>query len=200
MKHTLEVALPNAPENASMSDSGIQPQGGNNMGKAETLRAERKAAASTTEQLAALTKMQVPELAEKYFEVFGEPPRTRHKEYLRKRIAWRIQELAEGGLSLRALERIEQLAPLAPVRWRQPVSRNGAATPVVANSRDGRLPPVGTVITRMHKEKEHHVTVLSDGFQYEGQRYRSLSKVARLITGTQWNGFLFFFGRQERAQ
>jgi hypothetical protein len=102
--------------------------------------------------------MQTAELAEKYREVFGEPSRTRNKGHLRKRIAWRIQELAEGGLSLRALERIEQLAPLAPVRWRQPVVRKDskdtpAVTPV--SSRDARLPSAGTVITRVHKEKEH---------------------------------------------
>jgi hypothetical protein len=51
---------------------------------------------------------------------------------------------------------------------------------------------VGTVITRMHKEKEHQVKVLADGFEYRGQCYRSLSKVARTITGTNWNGLAFF--------
>jgi hypothetical protein len=195
MKELLSVSLLNSPLRASMSDDGIPPpKGDTDMGKTKTLRAERKAAASTASQLVALKTMEVAELGEKYREVFGEPSRTRNKEYLRKRIAWRIQELAEGGLSPLALARIEQLAPQAPVRWRQPVARKesvgGQVVPLV--TRDSRLPPAGTVITRVHKEKEHKVKVLADGFEYQGQRHRSLSKIARLITGTQWNGLAFF--------
>ena len=160
-------------------------------------RAERSAAAAMADELAALAAMTVGELAVKYREVFGEPTRTRNKQYLQKRIAWRIQERAEGGLSPRALERIEQLAPLAPVRWRQPpAQKGGAGAPVVASAaRDPRLPPPGTVVVRVHGDVEHRVTVLADGFEYKGERHRSLSKIARLITGTPWNGFLFFFGR-----
>lgn len=155
-------------------------------------REDRRAAANAAAQLAALEKMTVGELAERYRELFGEPTRSRNRQYLRKRLAWRIQELAEGGLSPRALERIEQLAPLAPARWRQ------SAAPVVpvAAPRDPRLPPPGTVLVRHHSGADHKVTVLADGgFEYQGERHRSLSKVARLITGTAWNGYLFFFGR-----
>jgi len=200
----LRVVLPCSPENALVSlDGGTNqpPQGGTNMGepKPQEKRREREAAAGTGAQLRALEKMTVGELAEKYREVFGVPTRTRNKDYLRKRVAWRIQELAEGGLSPRALERIEQLAPEAPVRWRQPVARNGnGAAPVVAVTkapRDARLPAAGTVLTRQHDGVEHRVTVLAAGFEYNDKPYRSLSAIARLITGTPWNGFLFFFGR-----
>lgn len=167
--------------------------------KPQEERREREVAAGTGAQLRALEKMTVGELAEKYREVFGVPTRTRNKDYLRKRVAWRIQELAEGGLSPRALERIEQLAPEAPVRWGQSVARNGnGAAPVVAMAkapRDTRLPAAGTVITRQHDGVEHRVTVLAAGFEYNGEPYRSLSKIAGVITGTPWNGFLFFFGR-----
>lgn len=167
-------------------------------------RADREAAARLARDLAALDTMTAGELAEKYREVFGEPTRTRNKGYLRKRIAWRIQELQEGGLSPRALERIEQLAPDAPVRWRQPVARNGGAgaqvVPLPLPARDPRLPPAGTVLTRLHGGVEHRVTVLADGFEYNGENHRSLSKIARLITGTPWNGFLFFFGRAAGAR
>ncbi len=172
--------------------------------KALAQRTDREAAASVARELAALGTMSVGELAEKYREVFGEPTRTRNKEYLRKRIAWRIQEHAEGGLSPRALERIEQLAPEAPARWRAPVARkegvSATAGPNASVARDPRLPPVGTVLTRQHDSVEHKVTVLADGFEYRGETYRSLSKVARLITGTPWNGFLFFFGRAHGAR
>jgi hypothetical protein len=182
------------------------PQGGSNMSsmKALALRTDRATVAGTARELAALNRMSVGELAEKYREVFGEPTRTRNKEYLRKRIAWRLQESAEGGLSPRALERIEQLAPEAPARWRQPVVRkDSAGTAIVATTRtprDPRLPQAGTVLTRHHDGVDHRVTVLADGFEFEGERHGSLSKVARLITGTAWNGFLFFFGRANGAR
>jgi hypothetical protein len=146
--------------------------------------------ATVSEQLVALEKMTVGELAGKYHEVFGVPTRTRNKPYLRKRVAWRIQELAEGGLSERALAKIEELAPLAPARWRperlsggEKFAPDGALTPV--RSRDPRLPAPGSVLHRVHKGVEHRVTVLADGFQYNGERHQSLSKIAKKITGTQ---------------
>jgi hypothetical protein len=205
----LGLALPCSPENALvLLDGGsIQPpRGGAGVGhrKPQEKRREREAAANMATRLRALDQMTVGDLAEKYREVFGESTRKRNKQYLRKRIAWRIQELAEGGLSQRALERIEQLAPEAPVRWRQPVVRKdgagGQAVPLATPARDPRLPPVGAVLTRQHDGVEHKVTVLVDGFGYQGERHRSLSKVARVITGTPWNGFLFFFGRAHGAR
>jgi hypothetical protein len=170
----------------------------------DQLRQERAAMATIAERLVALEKMSVGELAEKYREVFGVPTRTRNKPYLQKRVAWRIQELAHGGLSERALARIEELAPLAPVRWRTQRSAGGeglapadALTP--ARSRDQRLPTPGSVLVRVHKGVEHRVTVLADGFEYNGERHHSLSKIAKKITGTQWNGHLFF-GTQHRMR
>lgn len=60
---------------------------------------------------------------------------------------------------------------------------------------DSRLPAVGSVLTRIHGTTEHRVTVVDDGFDYRGERYRWLSKIARVITGTVWNGYPIFFGR-----
>jgi len=180
-------------------------------GRADAPGRDREAAATMAEQLGALAKMTTGELAQKYREVFGVPTRTNHKEYLRKRIAWKIQETAEGGLSARALARIEELAALAPTRWNRPAegpavvaaTPMGAAAPEPATAptsdRDPRLPPPGTVLTRTHKGVEHRVTVLEDGVEYNGERHRSLSRVARLIAGTPWNGFLFF-GLADRAR
>ena len=153
--------------------------------------------ADLTAQLAGLRTMSVGELAAKYHEVFGEPTRSRNKDYLRKKVFWRIQELAEGGLSPRSLARIAELAPDAPVRWRTPLP---AFPPIVETpdepaappARDPRLPPVGTVVAREHRGVRHVVTILADGFEYAGDRYPSLSTIARRITGTPWNGYLFF--------
>ena len=152
----------------------------------------RRAVADVSGQLAALREMTVGQLCERYREVFGEPTRSRNKDHLRKKIAWRIQEQAHGGLSDHALARIAELAPTAPVRWR--ASNGGGAAPVSEPdmARDPLLPAPGTVLVREHQGVEHRVTVLEDGFEFRGARYRSLSKIAKEITGTRWNGYLFF--------
>jgi hypothetical protein len=196
------VTLLYCPENACMSLGGgpiPPPQGG--PGMARTVAKEqpdRAAIASVAADLAALQQMSPADLAEKYLALFGAPPRSRNKDFLRKRLAWRIQELAEGGLSERALARIEELGPAALAAWRHP-ARAGATSstraPMKSAARDPRLPPTGTVLTRVHGTTEHAVTVLDGSFEYRGERYRSLSKIARVITGTPWNGYLFFFGR-----
>lgn len=151
-------------------------------------------------ELAALEPMTVGQLQERYVEVFGEPVRSRHRQYLIRRIAWRLQANAEGGLSERALRRAEELANIADVRVTSPraatVERN--EPPAAANAvcvrvaTDARLPPVGSQITRKHKGRTVTVTVLADGFEYEGERYRSLSAIAKAVTGSHINGFRFF--------
>lgn len=168
-----------------------------------TQPAHRAAVARLQRELAELDGLTVGELAQKYREVFGSPTRSRNKGYLHTHIAWRIQERAEGGLSRRALDQIDQLAPQAPARWRPSVAQHGggAGLPGAADKvgPDPRVPAVGTTITRRHGGVEHHVTVLAKGFEYRGEHYRSLSKIACLITGKSWNGYVFFFGRGEAA-
>jgi Protein of unknown function (DUF2924) len=166
-------------------------------------REDLAAAAALRRELVALDSMTAGELAEKHVEVFGVPTRSRNKEYLRKQVAWRIQERAEGGLTPRALAQIERLAPQAPARWRRPVAKHdgatGTATAARDPRRDPRLPAVGTIVRRVHDGVEHHVTVLAGSFEYRGVCHRSLSKIARLITGKSWNGYVFFFGRGDGA-
>lgn len=151
-------------------------------------------------ELAALEQMTVGQLQERYVEIFGEPVRSRHRQYLIRRIAWRLQANAEGGLSERALRRAEELANVADVRVTPPraatVERN--EPPAAANAvcvhvaADSRLPQVGSQIIRKHKGRTVTVTVLADGFEYEGERYRSLSAIAKAVTGSHINGFRFF--------
>jgi len=159
-------------------------------GEKSAVRKERKAVADMAAQVSALSDMTVAELREKYEEAFGEPARSRNKDYLRKKVAWRIQELAEGGLSDRAQARIDSLAAKASIDWRKPEPEEKSVDQ--EPQRDARLPVAGTVITRTYKGVEHHVTVLEEGFEYQGARYTGLSRIAREITGTNWNGFLFF--------
>jgi hypothetical protein len=139
--------------------------------------------------------MTAGELADKHLEVFGTPTRSRNKTHLRKKIAWQIQAQAEGGLSRRTQARITQLASEAPVR-RRPAEVT--VVQAVAPVRDPRLPPPGTEITRTYRGQTHVVTVQPQGFEYRAQHFTSLSKIARIITGTSWNGFLFF-GLQRRS-
>ncbi len=170
------------------------------MGRATTAadRTSRATAALVARELAALGAMNSAELAAKYEKLLGRPARTRNAQYLRKRLAWEIQARIEGGLSETALARIEALGKMAPSDWKGGLSGRGApAGPkaTAAPSRDPRIPPAGAVLARTHEGAEHRVTVLADGFEYRGERYRSLSMIARLITGTAWNGYHFFFGR-----
>jgi len=157
----------------------------------------REEVGSVAEQLSALAEMTVAELKTKFEEVFGEPSRSSNKDYLRKKIAWRIQELAEGGLSERAKQRIEELAADAPARFRHTADPAQLASDHPQNP---RLPTPGSVITKEHKGVTHEVKVLEDAFEYQGKTYRSLSKIAREITGTSWNGFLFFGLTQQRRR
>jgi len=157
-------------------------------------------------QIAALERMTVGQLRERYAEVFGEPARSGNRQWLFRRLAWRIQMLAEGDLATRALERAhtraKELARDADVRVRPP--QGPASTPAtgtvvsgaLAIRRDERVPPPGTVLTRVHKGREHRVAILPNGFEHEGDVYRSLSAVAHAITGSHWNG-LHFFGLAE---
>jgi hypothetical protein len=158
-------------------------------------------------QLAALETMNVPALAEKYRELYGEPTRSRNRAYLKKRLAWRIEANFQGDLSQGAIARIQQLGDQLPERWqmrlRQPASEPAAAgeaatkldaalSPATTEPRDPRVPPVGTVVRRVFDGKTHEVTVCVEGFEYEGRKYKTLSAIANQIAGSRWNGFLFF--------
>ena len=140
----------------------------------------------------ALRGQTVAQLKVKYRELFGDESRSNHKQFLIRRVAWRLQAIAEGGLSERARQRALTLAQDADLRLTAPRSQPSASTGQLRKYRDPRLPSPGTVLTRNFQGKTLTVHVLEEGFRYEDRVYRSLSAVARQISGTQWNGFLFF--------
>ena len=117
---------------------------------------------SIAAQVAALPKTPTPELRQMWRELFDKEPPGFSRNYLISRLAYRIQELAYGGLKPATGARLDALAV------------------------------VGTQLIREWRGVEHKVTVLADGFEWEGRRYKSLSAVARAITGTRWNGLTFF--------
>jgi hypothetical protein len=148
-------------------------------------------------EMAGLKRMTVPELRRQYARVFGEDTTSRHKEYLIRRIIWRLQVNEEGGLSERAKRRARNLAAGSDVRLTAPLSgpgqqAGGTKPESIDFPQDERLPMPGAMITRRYKNQTIAVRVLPRGFEYEGEVHRTLSAVAKRVTGTHWNGFNFF--------
>jgi hypothetical protein len=158
-------------------------------------------------EVAALQRLTVKELRARYAEAFGEDTNANNKAWLIKRIAWRLQALAEGDLSERARRRAAELVNdadlrLSPPRVKAvPVEATGQmVTGVLAHKADDRLPLPGTIINRAYKGQTLQVRVLANGFEYEGEVFKSLSAVAKAITGQHCNGFHFFRLGQEGAR
>jgi hypothetical protein len=147
-------------------------------------------------EITALKRLTVGQLRERYASVFGEGTRVGNKPWLIRRIAWRLQALAEGDLSERARRRAAELANDADLRLSPPraVSKPSEQTPTETRRRryDQRLPPPGTVIVRHYKGATLQVRVLAHGLSYDGHVYPTLSAVAKAITGSHCNGYLFF--------
>lgn len=139
------------------------------------------------------------QLRARYRELLGEEPRSSNRDLLFRRIAWQLQANAEGGLSQRARDRISELADDAERTFfrERPVVKGsvitGAQSPLRSPSRSVQSTlPIGTLLTRTVGDRRVVVTVLADGFEYQSRKYRSLSAIAREITGTRWNGPRFF--------
>ena len=151
---------------------------------------------SIESEMSILTRMATRDLQIRYAELFGEGTRVHNRTWLIKRIAWRIQALAEGDLSERARQRAAELANDADLRLAAPKLKTGGPMPVRTIQqprwRDSRLPEPGTIITRAYKGQDLQIKVLQAGFEFAGNVYPSLSAVAKTITGSHCNGYLFF--------
>lgn len=150
-------------------------------------------------EVSKLQRMTVRELRERYEDVFREECRSNHKQWLIKRIAWRMQANEEGDLSERARRRALEIANDADLRMKAPSEKKPAplvrgrkVQGKIATTHDKRIPLPGTILTREYKGATVQVTVLPTGFDFEGEIYASLSAVAKAITGSHTNGFLFF--------
>jgi hypothetical protein len=151
---------------------------------------------NVVKEVAALEVMTVAELRVRYAQVFGEETRVGHKTWLVRRIVWRLQALSEGDLSERARRRAAELANDADLRLIPPRSAPAIAMSKVSGAKpdgcDPRVPRPGQILRRLYKGRVLHVRILPQGFEFEGAVYRSLSAVAKAITGSHTNGFLFF--------
>ena len=139
-------------------------------------------------RVAALKTMPMPDLKAQWREVFETEPPPFNRRHLENRIAYRIQELAYGGLKPETIRRLEILGE-------QYDSDNVTTRRIRHDAR----PVAGTRLVREYRGVEHIVTVRADGYEWEGRPYRSLSAIARAITGTRWNG-LVFFGAQAAGE
>ena len=117
----------------------------------------------------------------------GEPP-PYNRRFLESRLAYRIQELAYGGLKKETAERLHILAKQYD---RKPGSRS--------KSRSDRLPIAGTQLVREWQGVQHTITIRAGDFEFQGRSYKSLSAIAREITGVRWNGWVFFGLKNHRG-
>jgi hypothetical protein len=132
-------------------------------------------------RLAALKTTPTPKLKEQWRALFECEPPAFNRRYLESRLAYRIQELAYGGLKTETARRLEKLGK----------ELDGGSKAKRQTRADSR-PIAGTRLIREYQDVEHCVTVRDDDFEYQGRPYKSLSAIARAITGTQWNGVVFF--------
>jgi hypothetical protein len=154
----------------------------------ETLARDEKAMLdSVLGQIAALPEKSMADLKQMWRELYSSEPPPYNKAFLVRRLAYRLQELKFGGLSTKAEAKLRELIA-------EEDRRVDGKTPVRKVDR----PIVGTRLVRGWKGVEHTVTVLVDSYEYQGRPYRSLSAVARVITGTRWNGPLFWGLRNYR--
>lgn len=141
------------------------------------------------EQLSLLRTMTMPDLKRRWRELFGTEPPPYNRNYLETRLSYRVQELALGGLSRDTVKRLDALADaLDP------------GNPGKRSLQVDRKPVAGTRLIREWRGVEHCVTVTQDGYEYQGRPYKTLSPIARAISGTPWNGWTFFGLKNAKAR
>ena len=137
--------------------------------------------ANVLAQISALKDKPIGDLKALWQKLCNTEPPPYNRKFLQSRLTYRIQELAYGGLKAETVERLDALAG-------DITGKAGKKGYKVTR----QLPIAGTRLVREWGGVQHSVTVLEDGFEYEGRPYKSLSAIARAIAGTRWNGWLFF--------
>jgi len=132
-------------------------------------------------RLAGIRQASTAEVRALWRQIYGTEPPLYNRRFLESRLAFRLQELAYGGLKPETIERLEALG--------EDLDGGNITRRRV---RTDRKPVVGTKLIREWEGTEHTVTVLRDGYEWQGRPFRSISAVARAITGTRWNGWIFF--------
>ena len=142
---------------------------------------------SALADVAALGDMPYRELAQRYVSLFGRKPPAPNRKQVVARLAYRIQELAMGGLSQDARDQLDRI-----------YAEHGASDKPAGSRKD--VPVPGTRLIREWRGKRHEIVCIRGGFEYAGKTHRSLSPIAKIITGTQWNGPNFFGLRRKTKE
>ena len=146
---------------------------------------ERKQLRDLTAVITEVQSMPIGQLAERYHEMIGEVPSGPGRNGLVGKICWKLQAQAEGlDLSASILDKLDEFGPKAPIRTRPP---RGWAPPMAGVRRDPRIPEIRQTVVKVHHGVEQRVLILDEGFQWNVKTFRSLSGVAKAITGTAWN-------------
>jgi len=165
-------------------------------------------ALNITKEVANMERLSVGALCERYREVFAEVTKARNKQWLIKRIAWKLQANEEGDISERARKLAMEIAQSSDIRTSVPKIRTrpieatfATATTIITPPGDSRLPVAGTVLMKNYKGRSIQVRVLPNSFEYEGEQYKTLTSISRIVTGQKnINGFQFFkLGKSETA-
>ena len=143
---------------------------------------------SVLARVAGLKALPIPALKQQWRELFDTEPPPYNRRFLEHRLAYRIQELAFGGLKRDTIERLRAIA-----------ENLDGGDPARRRRSENDRPIAGTRLIREYQGVEHCVTVRDEDFEYQGRPYKSLSALARAITGTRWNGLLFFGLKNRRA-
>ena len=142
-------------------------------------------------QVKRLQSMPLADLRNEWERVFGEPPSHRNRARLWRRLALQLQlDQLSPQEQVAVREHREKLDQRPPSKWFPGAKRRSSPRP--RPERDPRLPPPGTTISRMFRGRTIVVTALEKGFEYGGRPYRSLTAIAREVTGVNWNGYTFF--------
>jgi hypothetical protein len=144
-----------------------------------------------------LARMQPVELQRLYKRIFGRAIPSGSSEQARRKIAWHLQAEREGGLPESARQQALAIAKQASLRIHVRRGGTGSSLPHatvtgIVSDHDSRLPMPGSILVKEHRGKTVVVRMLDTGFEYDGQRFTSLSAIAKEVTGTKWNGYLFF--------
>jgi len=143
---------------------------------------------SVLKQIADLQNLSHAQLQQLWRTLYGKDPTACNRPYLIKRLAYRIQEIAYGGLSDKSRKMMDDILDSCGF------DENGGSLDGRRTERKRKVgvPVVGTRLVREWNGRTYEVTVVYGGFEYEGRRYRSLTAIATAITGTHWNGRTFF--------
>ena len=139
-------------------------------------------------RVAALKTLPIPALKAQWRDLFESEPPPYNRRFLEHRLAYRIQELVYGGLKPETVARLRVLA-----------EELDGGDPANRRRHHQDRPIAGTRLIREWQGVDHCVTVRDDGYEYQGRPFKSLSAVARAITGTRWNGWTFFGVKNRKA-